>query len=116
MARLIQHAARRLGRSRAFTVAAFLTLTVGLGSGTTVFSVVNAVLLRPLPYPQSERLVSLSHTLQVRGNLRVGQTDASIIFYGRHNRAFAQFGGYQAGAAALGPSAPPMPSASPRVA
>ena len=103
MARLIQHAARRLGRSRAFTIAAFLTLAVGLGAATTVFSVVNAVLLRPLPYPESERLVSLSHTLQVRGSLRVGQTDASILFYGRHNRAFAQLGGYQAGAAALGP-------------
>ena len=103
MARLIQHAARRLGRSRAFTIAAFLTLAVGLGAATTVFSVVNAVLLRPLPYPESERLVSLSHTLQVRGSLRVGQTDASILFYGRHSRAFAQLGGYQAGAAALGP-------------
>jgi predicted permease len=103
MARLIQHAARRLGRSRGFTTVAFFTLAVGLGAATTVFSVVNAVLLRPLPYPQPERLVSLSHTLQVHGSLRVDQSDASILFYGRQNRAFAQFGGYQAGAVALGP-------------
>lgn len=102
--RLIQHAARRLGRSRGFTIAAFLTLTVGLGCATTVFSIVNAVLLRPLPYPQSERLVSVSHTLQVRGTLHVDQSDASLLFFHRHNRAFTQFGGYQASAAALGPA------------
>ncbi|MGE5243743.1 MAG: ABC transporter permease [Betaproteobacteria bacterium] len=104
MAGWIRHTARRLGRSPVFSLTALLTLTVGLGCATTVFSVVNAVLLRPLPYPQSERLVSVSHSLQVGGDLRVGQTDASILFYRRHNRAFSQFGGYQAGAAALGPA------------
>jgi predicted permease len=81
-----------------------LTLTVGLASATTVFSVVHAVLLRPLPYPDSGRLVSVSHTLQVGGSLRVDQADASILFYRRHNRVFEQFGGYQAGTAALGPT------------
>jgi putative ABC transport system permease protein len=101
MARWIRLAMRRLGRSGGFTFTACLTLAVGLGSATTIFSIVYAVLLRPLPYPRSERLVSLSHTLQVRGSLRVDQTDASILFYGRHNRAFTQLGGYQAGAAAL---------------
>jgi putative ABC transport system permease protein len=102
IARWIQLAVRRLSRSSGFTFTACLTLAAGLGSATTVFSVVYAVLLRPLPYPQSERLVSLSHTLQVRGSLHVDQTDASILFYRRHNRAFTQFGGYQAGAAAVG--------------
>lgn len=105
MKQWIRHAVRRLTRSAGFTTAAFLTLTVGLASATTVFSIVNTVLLRPLPYLQSERLVAVSHTLQVGGTLRVDQTDASILFYGRHNRAFSQFGGYQAGAAALGPTA-----------
>ncbi len=102
--RWIQHAARRLGRSRGFTTAAMLTLTAGFASSIAVFSVVDAVLLRPLPYPQSGRLVSVSHTLQVGGSLRVEQSDASLLFFRRHNRAFAQFGGYQAGTAALGPS------------
>ena len=80
MARWIQLAVRRLRRSGGFTFTACLMLAVGLGSATTVFSVVHAVLLRPLPYPRSERLVSLSHALQVRGSLHVDQTDASILF------------------------------------
>src|SRR5258706_12131419 len=105
MMRWLQLAVRRLSRSRGFTFSAFLTLAVGLGAATTIFSIVYAVLLRPLPYPKPERLVSLSHTLQVRGTLHVDQTDASILFYRRHNRAFEQFGGYQASAAALGATA-----------
>jgi predicted permease len=100
----MRHTMRRLRQARAFSIAAFLTLTLGMASATTVFSVVDAVLLRPLPYPASDRLVSVSHTLQVGGTLRVDQSDASLIFYGRHNRAFAAFGGYAAGAAALGPA------------
>ena len=105
IARLIQWAARRLIRSRGFTTAGFLTLTIGLGCATAVFSIVNAVLLRPLPYPQSERLVSVSHTLQVHGNLRVDQSDASLLFFERHHGMFTQFGGYQTVGAALGPTA-----------
>jgi putative ABC transport system permease protein len=103
VARLIQWAARRLNRSRGFTLAGFLTLTVGLGCATAVFSIVNAILLRPLPYPQAERLVSVSHTLQVHGSLRVDQSDASLLFFERHHPVFTQFGGYQTVAAALGP-------------
>ena len=103
VARLIHWAVRRLSRSRGFTMAGFLTLTIGLGCATAVFSILNAILLRPLPYPQSERLVSVSHTLQVHGSLRVDQSDASLLFFQRHNGVFTQFGGYQTVAAALGP-------------
>src|SRR6185436_13922765 len=103
MIRSLRHAARRLVHARGFTIAAILTLTLGVGATTTVFTVVNAVLLRPLPYAGADRLVSLSHTLVVGGVLRVDQTDASILFYRRHNRAFSSLGGYQAAAAGLGP-------------
>jgi putative ABC transport system permease protein len=89
----VRHAARRLVRARSFAAAAVLTLAVGLGATTTVVSIVHAVLVRPLPYAAPDRLVSLSHTLVVGGALQVDQTDASILFYRRHNRAFTHLGG-----------------------
>lgn len=101
--RSLRHAARRLRRERGFSFATVATLTLGLGATTTVFTVVNAVLLRPLPYPEPDRLVSLSHTLVVGGTLRVDQSDASLLFYRRHNSAFTYLGGYQASAAGLAP-------------
>ena len=103
LVRSLRHAARRLVRARGFSIAALATLTLGLGATTTVFTVVNAVLLRPLSYPEPDRLVSLSHTLVAGGTLRVDQSDASLLFYRRHNSAFAHLGGYQASAAALAP-------------
>jgi predicted permease len=97
----LHHAARRLVRGRGVTVAAVLTLGLGLGAVTAVFTVVRSVLLRPLPYPAPDRLVFLSHTLVVGGVLHADQSDATLLSYGRHNRSFAHFGGYQVGAAAV---------------
>src|SRR2546430_13658798 len=55
----LKYALRPLAKSPAFTLVAILTLALGIGASTAIFSVLDAVLLRPLPYPNQERIVEL---------------------------------------------------------
>jgi len=57
----LRYAVRGLRKSPGFTLVALLTLAIGIGSTTAVFSVINGILLRPLPYPDQNRLVALSN-------------------------------------------------------
>jgi predicted permease len=59
LARDLRHAVRMLRRTRGFTATAVLVLAIGIGTNTAVFSVINAVLLQPLPYPDPDRLIQL---------------------------------------------------------
>lgn len=59
----LRYALRRLGRAPSFTAVAILTLAIGIGMSTAVFSVVKTVLLEPLPYPEADRLIRLVETV-----------------------------------------------------
>jgi putative ABC transport system permease protein len=62
-----RHAVRAYGKTPLFTLAVLLILGLGIGANSAIFSIVNAVLLRPLPYPRAGELVALSHTHRVSG-------------------------------------------------
>lgn len=60
----LRYALRQLRRSPGFTVAAVLILGLGIGANSAVFSAIDAVLLRPLPFPDADRLLRVSQTLE----------------------------------------------------
>ena len=65
-----RYAIRSLAQHPGFTAFVVLTLALGIGANTAIFTVVNAVLLRPLPYPNSDALMSVFEKDQTRGVVR----------------------------------------------
>ncbi|HEY0097313.1 MAG TPA: ABC transporter permease, partial [Pyrinomonadaceae bacterium] len=88
----IRYGARMLVKHRAFTFIAVLTLALGIGANTTIFSVVNAVLLRPLPYPEPERLVQVSWLLGDGSGESL--STAVYAFWKDNMRSFEEAAGY----------------------
>jgi putative ABC transport system permease protein len=90
-------ATRHLMKSPGFTAMAVLMLALGIGATTAIFSIVEGVLLRPLPFPHPERLVAIGDILQgadVGGNGEAGVTAPDINAYTRDTHSFENLGGY----------------------
>ena len=90
----LRFACRMLRRNVGFALAAIGTLALGIGATTTIFSVVNGVMIRPLPYPQPDALVGVWHSAQFQGirtnNIRLSST--MYLTYREHNQTLQEFG------------------------
>ncbi|MGC1462986.1 MAG: ABC transporter permease [Terracidiphilus sp.] len=106
----LRFAVRQLVKSPGFTLTAVLMLAFGIGATTAIFSIVEAVLLRPLSFPDSRRVMVLSDKLagvNVGGNDEVGVTVPDIRAYTRETHSFSDLGGYQGAAYELSRSGDP---------
>ena len=90
----LRYGARMLLKRPGFALIAVITLALGVGANTAIFSVVNAVLLRPLPYEQPDRLVALYDALPTLGYPRVGLSEAEFVRLRQENRSFAELAGW----------------------
>src|SRR6185312_14691587 len=97
LVRQLKFALRVLRKSPAFTIMAVLMLALGIGATTAIFSIVEGVLLRPLPFPQSSRLVAVGDILQgvPDGTVGISVTAPDVVAYTRDTHSFESLGGYQ---------------------
>src|SRR5688500_3618821 len=97
LARDLRHSARALRRSPAFTIVALLCLALGTGANAAIFSVVNTVLLRPLPYPQPERLVRLYETMRDQAGWQGSVSFANYLDWHAEAKSFDALAAYSTG-------------------
>jgi len=103
-----KYALRMLRKAPGFTAIAIITLALGIGANTAIFSVVNSVLLKPLPYPESGRLVSLSGL-----NTRLGEKGRALSFpdiedLQKQNTVFEHVSAYTGGSATITGAGEPL--------
>src|SRR5262249_41456479 len=92
LVRDLRYGARMLRRNPGFTSVAALTLALGIGANTAIFSIVNTVLLRALPYPAPGRLVVL--TEKMRGEQRVGVAYPNYLDFRERAQSFTEMAGF----------------------
>ncbi|HSA55480.1 MAG TPA: ABC transporter permease [Gemmatimonadaceae bacterium] len=97
MTRETRRAARVLLRTPAFSVIAFATLALGIGAATAIYTVLDAVVLRPLPYPAAGELVSILHpaTVPGSGERKWGLSSGGYFFFRENNQSFSDLGMYR---------------------
>src|ERR1044071_8169155 len=90
----LRYGVRMLMKRPAFTAVAVLTLALGIGANTAIFSVVNAVLLRPLPYRQPNRLVEIWETSPIKGWTDAPAAPANFYDWEQQNDVFEGLANY----------------------
>ena len=85
----LRHAARRLPLTPGFTLATLLTLALGIGANTAIFSIINSVLLKPLPFPEPDRLVGVWQTAPGVNIKDLNASIADYVTYREDSRTFA---------------------------
>src|SRR5688500_12079417 len=99
----LRHAARRLGRAPGFAGVATLTLALGIGAATAIFTLLDAVVLRPLPYRDDDRLVLLSPPVPLlQGQTRWRLARHQMYYFLEHGRTLENLGLYQANQVTVG--------------
>src|SRR5271165_1043465 len=96
-----KHVLRRLVRSPLFTCMTLLTLAIGIGANTAIFSVIEGVLLKPLPYTHPEELVGLWHTAMGLNIPELNISPSLYFTYREENRTFQDVGVWQGGSASV---------------
>jgi putative ABC transport system permease protein len=97
----IRYGLKSLSKRPGFTAIAVITLAIGIGANTAIFSVVNAILIRPLPLPNAERLVTFWHSAPARNLEHVDLNDAMFAYYRDRNRSFESVAAFEDGDFAL---------------
>lgn len=93
----IRHAGRSLLRTPGFAIVAVLTLALGIGANTAIFSIVNGVLLRPLPYPQPQQLMFLTSRFPAMGFDQFWVSPPEFFEFRELNQSFASVGAFTTG-------------------
>src|SRR4051794_13114902 len=98
----LRYALRTLAKSPGYAAVTILTLALGIGANTAIFSVVNGVLLKPLPFPRSDRLLFITSTFPTLGFDRFWVSVPEWVEFRQRNRSFQDVGAYREGSVNLG--------------
>jgi putative ABC transport system permease protein len=93
----LRHSVRNLLRHPGFAAVAVITLALGIGANTAIFSLVNAVLLRPLPVREPDRVMTFWHSWPTRGLPHMDSCDALFVYYRDRTRTFENLAAYEDG-------------------
>lgn len=103
----VRYAVRQLAKHSGFAAACIATLALGIGATSTIYSIVDSLLLRPLPYPNSSRIVRIWNTFAPRGMTELPASEPEFLEYD-HSRSFAHFAAFSLGAVTLTGSGEPL--------